>query len=175
MSKILFVTSEAIPLIKTGGLADVSGALPIALNALGNDVYLMLPAYTQAKNKIKNPATVAQLYIPGIPGTVNLIQGQLPNAQVNVLLVDYAPAFEREGNPYLDGQGEPWADNAERFALLARAAQRVALNDAGLNWQPDVVHCNDWQTGLIPALLHDESPRPATLFTIHNLAYQGLF
>jgi len=175
MSKILFVTSEAIPLIKTGGLADVSGALPIALNTLGNDVHLMLPAYPQAKSKIKNPTTVAQLYVPGLPGTVNLIQGQLPNSQVNVLLVDYPPAFEREGNPYLDQQGEPWIDNAERFALLARAAQRVALNDAGLNWQPDVVHCNDWQTGLIPALLHDESPRPATLFTIHNLAYQGLF
>ena len=175
MSKILYLTSEAIPLIKTGGLADVSGALPIALNTLGNEVYLMLPAYPQAKKTIKNPATVAQIYIPGLPGAVDLIQGKLPNAQVNVLLVDYAPAFSRPGNPYLDADGEPWADNAERFALLARAAQRVALNQAGLNWQPDVVHCNDWQTGLLPALLHSESPRPATLFTIHNLAYQGLF
>ena len=175
MSKILYVSSEAIPLIKTGGLADVSGALPIALSALGHDICLMLPAYPQAKNKITKPSVVAQLYIPGLPGTVDLIQGKLPNAQVKVLLVDYAPAFARDGNPYLDDQGEPWVDNAERFALLARVARQVALNQAGLNWQPDVVHCNDWQTGLIPALLHDESPRPATLFTIHNLAYQGLF
>jgi starch synthase len=175
MSKILFVTSEAIPLIKTGGLADVSGALPIALNKLGNDVQLMLPAYPQAKAKLKKAAVISHLYIPGLPGIVNLLQGKLPNAEVNVLLVDYAPAFEREGNPYLDAQGQPWQDNAERFALLARAAQQVALNQAGLNWQPDVVHCNDWQTGLLPALLHDESPRPATLFTVHNLAYQGLF
>lgn len=175
MSKILYITSEAIPLIKTGGLADVSGALPIALNHLGNDVTLMLPAYPQAKSKVKNLKSISRVYIPGLPGSVNLLQGKLPNAEVNVLLVDYAPAFEREGNPYLDAHGQPWQDNAERFALLARAAQQVALNQAGLNWQPDVVHCNDWQTALVPALLHDESPRPATLFTIHNLAYQGLF
>jgi starch synthase len=175
MSKILFITSEAIPLIKTGGLADVSGALPVALNRLGNDVTLMLPAYPQAKQKLQNPSAVAQLYLPGLPGNIKLIKGKLPNAELSVLLVDYAPAFEREGNPYLDDQGQPWEDNAERFALLARAAHRVALNQAGLNWQPDVVHCNDWQTGLLPALLHSESPRPATLFTIHNLAYQGLF
>ncbi|MCG6970420.1 MAG: glycogen synthase GlgA [Gammaproteobacteria bacterium] len=175
MSKILFITSEAIPLIKTGGLADVSGALPLALHRLGNDVRLMLPAYPQAKKKLQQPTTVAQLYIPGLPGSVQLIQGKLPNTELSVLLVDYAPAFERDGNPYLDAQGNPWKDNAERFALLARAAQRVAMNEAGLNWQPDVVHCNDWQTALVPALLHNESPRPATLFTIHNLAYQGLF
>lgn len=175
MSKILFISSEAIPLVKTGGLGDVAGALPVALNTLGNDVVLMLPAYPQAKNKLNNPATAAQLQIPGLPGTVDLLQGKLPGTELNVILVDYAPAFEREGNPYLDAHGEPWPDNAERFALLARAAQYVALNQAGLNWQPHVVHCNDWQSGLVPALLHDQSPRPATLFTIHNLAYQGLF
>jgi len=175
MSKILYVTSEAVPLIKTGGLADVSGALPLALNSLGNDVILMLPAYPQAKSKIKKLSVVSQLYIPGLPGTVNLLQGKLPGAEIKVLLIDYTPAFERQGNPYLDAQGQPWQDNAERFALLARAVKQVALNRAGLNWQPDVVHCNDWQTSLVPALLHDESPRPATLFTIHNLAYQGLF
>ena len=175
MSKILYVTSEAVPLIKTGGLADVCGALPIALSNLGNEVYLMLPAYPQAKAKLKKPTLASHLYIPGLPGRVNLLQGKLPDSEVKVLLVDYAPAFEREGNPYLDVDGEPWKDNAERFALLARAAQQVALNQAGLNWQPEIVHCNDWQTGLVPALLHDESPRPATLFTIHNLAYQGLF
>jgi starch synthase len=175
MSKILFISSEAIPLIKTGGLADVSGALPAALNAAGNDVCLMLPAYRQTKKPLHKLKTVAQLYLPGLPGTVDLLQGELPENKLRVLLVDYAPAFDREGNPYVDNTGEPWVDNAERFFLLARAAFRVAMDQAGLEWQPDVVHCNDWQTGLVPALLHGEPNRPATLFTIHNLAYQGLF
>lgn len=175
MPKILFITSEAVPLIKTGGLADVSGALPLALTALGNDVRILLPAYPQAKQAIKTTSKTLHLYIPGIPGTVDIIQGKLPKSNLKVLLVDYAPAFAREGNPYVDAHGLPWPDNAERFSLLAKAALQVALNQAGLNWQPDVVHCNDWQSGLVPALLHDEPNRPATMFTIHNLAYQGLF
>ena len=175
MPKILFITSEAVPLIKTGGLADVSGALPLALTALGNDVRILLPAYPQAKQAIKTTSKTLHLYIPGIPGTVDIIQGKLPKSNLKVLLVDYAPAFAREGNPYVDAHGLPWPDNAERFSLLAKAALQLALNQAGLNWQPDVVHCNDWQSGLVPALLHDEPNRPATMFTIHNLAYQGLF
>ena len=180
MSNVLFVTSEAQPLIKTGGLADVSGALPVALNQLNCNVRLMLPGYRDVLDKLDNPETIAELQIPGLPGTIELIEDTLPTAStsapgVKVMLVKYASAFDRPGNPYLDETGEPWSDNAERFALLARAAVLVALGKAGLKWQPDVVHCHDWQSGLIPALLYTEPNRPATVFTIHNLAYQGLF
>ena len=180
MQKILFISSEAQPLIKTGGLADVSGALPAALKAMRHNVRLMLPAYGEVLAKLDKPKTVAQLHIPGLPGSVELLEDKLPTSGVKLLLVKYGPAYDRPGNPYVDPQGHPWPDNAERYALLARAATLVALNQAGLDWQPDVVHCNDWQTGLVPALLYSEShtlqrPRPATIFTIHNLAYQGLF
>lgn len=179
-NKILFVSSEAQPLIKTGGLADVSGALPAALKSLQQDVRLMLPAYGDVLAKLNKPRSIAQLNIPGLPGTVDLLEDKCPRTGVKLILVKYAPAFERTGNPYVNAQGQPWPDNAERFALLARAATQVALNQAGLEWRPDIVHCNDWQTGLIPALLYSHShiqqqPRPATVFTIHNLAYQGLF
>ena len=175
MSKVLFIASEAQPLIKTGGLADVSGALPAALKALRCNVRLMLPAYAQVLEKLDKPRSIAHLTLPGIPGSVELLEDKLPNTNVKLILVNYAPAFDRPGNPYLDDTGQPWPDNAERFALLARAACEVALDRAGLNWQPDIVHCNDWQTGLVPALLNLHSKRPATVFTIHNLAYQGLF
>ncbi|NOZ54487.1 MAG: glycogen synthase GlgA [Gammaproteobacteria bacterium] len=175
MSKILFATSEAHPLIKTGGLADVSSALPIALKTLRCDIRIILPAYAEALKNIKRLKTVANIILPGLPGYVEILQGKLPNSNIKVLFVQYEPAFKRPGNPYTDAQGNPWADNAERFSLFCRAVTEVAQNRVGLNWQPDVIHCNDWQTGLVPALLSLEQTRPATLFTIHNLAYQGLF
>jgi len=175
MSKILFACSEVHPLIKTGGLADVSGALPIALKALHCDVRIILPAYADAIKNVKRLRTVAGIHLPGLPGEVEILQGKLPNCDISVLFVKYDPAFKRSGNPYSDAHGLPWPDNAERFTLFCRAITEVAQNRAGINWQPDVVHCNDWQTGLVPALLSLDQARPATLFTIHNLAYQGLF
>jgi starch synthase len=99
----------------------------------------------------------------------------MPDAPVLVWLVDFPPAFDRPGNPYLNANGQPWTDNAMRFALFARVAVLIGLGQAQLTWQPDIVHCHDWQTGLVPALLSLEKKRPATVFTIHNLAYQGLF
>jgi starch synthase len=175
MPKVLFVTSEAHPLIKTGGLADVSCSLPAALKAQRCQVRLMLPAYPEAKARLGKLETIAALRIPGTPGEVTLLAGEMPETKVEVWLVDYAPAFARQGNPYQDPDGQDWPDNAERFALFARAALSVALGRAGLRWVPDVVHCNDWQSGLVPALLSLESRRPVSVFTVHNLAYQGLF
>ncbi|NOX75853.1 MAG: glycogen synthase GlgA [Gammaproteobacteria bacterium] len=175
MPKLLFVTSEAQPLIKTGGLADVSGSLPAALKKLRWSVRLMLPAYPEAMERAAPLKTIARFYLPGVPGQVRLLEGHLPDSQVIVWLVDFGPAFDRRGNPYLDPDGKNWPDNAERFALLSRCATEVAMGRAGLRWVPEVVHCNDWQSGLVPALLSTETARPATLFTIHNLAYQGLF
>ena len=170
MKKILFVTSEVYPLIKTGGLADVSGSLPIALKSLGHDIRILIPGYSSAL-AAGNFETVQ---LRG-NGSLNLRQGLLPDSEVPVYgLIDEA-FFGRPGNPYTSPEGHSWPDNAERFSLLCHVAVEIAMNRIGLDWKPDVVHCNDWQTGLVAALLYDEPQRPATVFTIHNLAYQGVF
>ena len=173
--KILFASSEAHPLIKTGGLADVSGALPRALRNAGQDIRLVLPAYRQARRNAGPLREVARLTPPGTGGPVTLLYGRLPGSRVPLYLVDAPDCFDRDGGPYSAPEGHDWPDNAARFALFARAVCGLARDRAGLDWQPDLVHCNDWQTGLVPALLSLEENRPATLFTIHNLAYQGLF
>ncbi|OGI46003.1 MAG: starch synthase [Candidatus Muproteobacteria bacterium RBG_16_65_34] len=175
MPKVLFVTSEAHPLMKTGGLGDVCGSLPAALKGLGVDARLLLPGYHDAIRRAGKLRAVAQITIPPLAQPVTLLETVLPGTRVPVWLVDFPPAYDRPGNPYLNGYGHPWHDNAARFALLARAAVAVALDKAGLDWRPDIVHAHDWQTGLAPALLAREPERPATLFTIHNFAYQGLF
>jgi starch synthase len=175
MKKILFATSEAHPLIKTGGLADVAASLPRALLKRGNDVKILLPAYASVMVKAKEVGVkkVAELDIGG--QAVFILQTRLPGSRVVVFLVDIPQYFEREGNPYCGPDGTDWFDNHWRFYMFAKAAEAIALNQAGLAWQPDVVHCNDWQTGLIPALLNTHTEKPASVFTIHNLAYRGLF
>jgi starch synthase len=172
--KILYVASEAYPLIKTGGLGDVAGSLPPALQALGHEVRLLLPAYRDVLERVRGRVhTRAHLGLH--EAKVRILETTLPDTALPVWLVDAPACFDRPGNPYLDPQGKPWTDNAQRFAVLARAAVAVAQNRAGLDWRPDLVHTNDWQTGLIPALLSLETQRPRQVFTIHNLAYQGLF
>ena len=177
MYKVLFATSEAYPLIKTGGLADVSGSLPVALQSLGHEVIILLPAYPEACQRTEKLKTLTTLSLPH--GEVKLLEGYLPGTKVKVWLVDCSVYFNRPGNPYLGPDGDPWHDNADRFHLFAQVAIAIATSKANLNWQPDIVHCNDWQTGLIPALLHTESlsheQKATTIFTIHNIAYQGLF
>lgn len=172
MKKILFVTSEAHPLIKTGGLADVSGSLPKALASLGIAVRLIMPNYQAVK-------TTEEIYYKStvrVNNTdVNILETLLPGTEVPVWLVDCPKFFDLPGNPYLDENGKPWMNNADRFALFCRTAVEVAMNRGYLDWMPDIVHCNDWQSGLVPALLSLETHRPATVFTIHNMAYQGLF
>lgn len=173
--RVLFVVSEAHPLIKTGGLADVAGSLPQALLKLGCDVRLLLPAYPICVERAGALKPVARLSIPGGLDHVTLLAGHLPGTRVKIWLVDYPPAFQRGGGPYQDADGRPWDDNAERYALLARVAVAIAQNQAQLKWQPQVIHAHDWQAGLVPALLAQTPQRPATVFTVHNLAYQGLF
>lgn len=175
MLRILFVTSEAHPLIKTGGLADVCGTLPPELTELGAEVRLLLPAYRDAVAVAGNLKPMAHIDIPWIGGSVRLLEGTLPGTRAPLWLIDYPPAYDRPGNPYLDEHGRPWYDNAARFGLLAYCAAALAQGRGGVSWRPDVVHCHDWQAGLTPALLTRESTRPATVFTIHNLSYQGLF
>lgn len=173
MKRILYVSSEVFPLIKTGGLGDVAGSLPRALHKNQNDVRILLPAYQHVLNNIKRSKVVAQLKYQG--HNIQLLESTLPASRIKIWLVDCPAAYDRPGNPYLDKQGKPWTDNAFRFALFSQVAVEIAMNRCKLNWQPDIVHCNDWQSALVPALLNDETKRPATVFTIHNLAYQGLF
>jgi starch synthase len=175
MYRILFATSEAYPLIKTGGLGDVAGALPPALQSLGCDVRLVLPAYRDALIAATDPRPIGRLRVAPDGETVDILETGLPGTATKVWLLAYAPAFDRPGNPYLSADGQPWSDNAMRFALFGRAVTALALGRAGLDWQPQLVHTNDWQGGLVPALLALEAYRPATVFTIHNLSYQGLF
>ncbi|MGD0958850.1 MAG: glycogen synthase GlgA [Methylomonas sp.] len=172
MKKILFACSEAHPLIKTGGLADVAGSLPMALAELGQDIRIIMPNY----QAIKNCEPGHYLCTVRVNNSdVHLLETRLPNSELIVWLVDYPPFFNFPGNPYHDESGVPWANIGDRFALFCRIVVEVAMDRAYLNWKPDVVHCNDWQTGIIPALLSLEEQRPATIFTIHNMAYQGVF
>lgn len=172
MKKILFVTSEAHPLIKTGGLADVSGSLPKALAELGEDVRIIMPNYQSIKTN-EDIRYLSTVHVNNY--AVNILETRLPDANVIVWLVDCPEYFNYPGNPYVDEHGKPWANNAERFALFCRVTVEVAMNRSWLDWKPDIVHCNDWQSGLVPALLSLEYSRPATVFTIHNMAYQGIF
>ena len=172
MKKILFVTSEAHPLIKTGGLADVCGSLPKALAELSQDIRLIIPNY-QALKTSESVRFMCSIRVDN--RNINILETRMPDSQVIVWLVDYPSYFNYPGNPYVDEQGESWPNNAERFGLFCRIAVEAAMDRVNQDWKPDVVHCNDWQSGLVPALLSFENDRPSTIFTIHNMAYQGLF
>ncbi len=172
---ILFAASEATPLIKTGGLADVAGSLPVALSHIGQDCRLILPGYPDVMQRADDLTPVAELRLSGETSPVRLLAGTTPPHQVPLYVVDAPQWFDRPGNPYVSSDGHDWEDNPHRFACFCRAVAAVALNQAGLDWRPDLVHANDWQCGLVAPLLQGSTDRPATLFTIHNLAYQGLF
>jgi starch synthase len=172
MKKILFVTSEAHPLIKTGGLADVCGSLPKALAELSQDIKLIIPNY-QALKASEKVRFLCSIRVDN--RNIKLLETRIPDSHVKVWLVDYPAYYNYPGNPYVDEHGEPWPINAERFALFCRVAVEAAMDRLNQDWKPDIVHCNDWQSGLVPALLSLEQDRPSTIFTIHNMAYQGLF
>ena len=173
--KILFASSEAHPLIKTGGLADVAGSLPRAILNQRQDIRLVIPAYRQVLAHSGNLSLAAYLELDGVENPVRILSGRLPGGNVKLYLVDSPEHFDRAGNPYTTRTGSEWADNAERFMVFCRAVHALAVNNAGLDWQPDIVHCNDWQTGLVPPLLAETANAPASVFTIHNLAYQGQY
>ncbi|MGQ0620194.1 MAG: glycogen synthase GlgA [Panacagrimonas sp.] len=170
--KILHVASECIPLIKTGGLADVLGALPAAQARLGADVRIALPAYRGLIGKLPEARDVGGFQLRGL--TFRIIEGRLGAA--GVWLVDCPPLYDREGDPYRDGNGHDFGDNAFRFSWFGAACLRLAQAGIG-GWRPDVVHGHDWQAGTTLAwlmdLLGDRGPR--RVFTIHNLAYQGRY
>jgi starch synthase len=171
--KILFVASEVDPFIKTGGLADVAGGLPRALHAGGHEIVIVLPAYPALiEGKDFQPQAEISL---SASQSAQLFTTHLPHSSIPVWLIHLPGLFDRSGHPYLDAQGQPWPDNAQRFGRFCQAVAMLCLDPTIMQWQADIVHCNDWQTGLIPAWLNDNGQRPACVFTIHNLAYQGVF
>ena len=169
--RLLSATSEIYPLIKTGGLADVTGALPGALAAEDVAVRTLIPGYPSVVAKLGSAEPVEAL--PDLfGGSARLLAGTA--AGLDLFVLDAPHLYDRPGNPYGGPDGRDWPDNALRFAGLAHAAVRLGQ---GLvpSFVPDVVHAHDWQTGLAPALLFFAGARPATVFTVHNVAFQGLF
>lgn len=171
--RVLFVTSELYPLAKTGGLADVCAGLPVALRRQGVDATVVLPGHEAALDRAAGLRTITSL--DGIAGeTVRVLAARTPDTGLPIYLLDCPALFRRPDGLYQDRAGRDWPDNAHRFAVFSRAAVRLALG--GLGEAPDIVHCHDWHAALVPALLANRAGRrPATVFTIHNLAFQGLF
>ena len=172
---VLFVTSECYPLVKTGGLADVTGALPLTLADVDVDARVLLPAYAGVLGQLTSSRVVAVID-DLFGGAATLMEGQTP-AGLKVTLVDAPHLYERAGGPYGDADGRDWPDNHLRFGALSWVAAEIASGRLG-KWQPDVVHLHDWHAALTAAYMHFDvttARRPATLLTIHNLAFQGLF
>ena len=173
--RVLFVTPECAPWVKTGGLGDVAAALPAALITEGVDVRVLMPAYRGVPEQAGPARVVARLPATAEFPDADLYQSALPSG-VPAYVLDCAALYDRPGGPYQDAAGHDYADNARRFARLAHAAALLATAESPLAWQPDVLHCNDWQTGLAPAYLrHAITAHAATLMTVHNLAFQGVF
>jgi starch synthase len=176
--RVLFATSEAYPLIKTGGLADVSGALPKAISQLATftgDIKIVMPGYSAVLAKLKSLQKIADMVVLGQACT--LVMGKMPDSGIEVIAIQNAPLYERTGGPYSDEHGMDWPDNALRFGVLSRVASLLCSKKSPLaNWQPDLIQCNDWQTGLAPAYMKllDHS-KTKSIFSIHNLAFQGCF
>ncbi len=174
--KILFVTPEIHPLAKTGGLGDVSRSLPLALRKAGLDVRVLLPGYRSVMARIGAAQTVCTLdALAPIWSPARLLEARLPETDLPLWVVDCPTLYDRPGTPYQDPDGRDWDDNALRFGFLCHVAAWLGAAPAPLSWSPDTVHCNDWQAGLVPALLRLRGGRARSVTTIHNLAFQGNF
>jgi starch synthase len=169
--RLLSVASEAHPIVKTGGLADVVGALPRALAPEGVEVTTLLPGYPAVMEALRAASRVAA-FDDLFDGEAHLVAGTA--AGLEVLAVDAPHLFARLGGPYVGPDGNDWPDNAFRFAALSRVAAQVARG-AAPRFVPDVVHAHDWQAGLVPAYLRGDAHRPPVVFTVHNLAFQGKY
>jgi len=175
--KVAFVASEVVPFAKTGGLADVAGALPIEMKKMGVDIKVFMPKYysvDEHKYKLKYLDSVGELRIRvnGYPQPVSVYTGFLPNSNVEIFFID-APKYFHRSSIYTND----W-DEDERFILFQKAVIEVMQR---LGWAPDLIHCNDWQTGLIPLMIRDNYnwdrmfDNTSIIFTIHNIGYQGVF
>jgi starch synthase len=170
--RVLAVASEIYPLIKTGGLADVVGALPAALAPEDVQVRTIVPGYPSVMAALSEAETVMTIG-DSFGGPARLVAGKA--AGMDIIALDAQHLFARPGNPYSGPDGKDWPDNWRRFAALSRSAADVALG-ALAGYRPDVVHAHDWQAGLTFAYMNfSASPRPGAVMTIHNLAFQGQF
>ena len=172
MKNILFVCSELYPLIKTGGLADFSFSYSRALSESAN-VIVLVPGYQIILDKLSGSKVIYEFDNSEHPTKIR--EATIPQSGVMLWIVDCPTLFDRAGSPYQDENDNEYADNAERFGHFCRVATDIALGKIDQPWTPDIVHCNDWHTGLIPAFLSLHPESPATVFTIHNLGYQGNF
>jgi starch synthase len=171
--RVLHAAAELFPWVKTGGLGDVIAALPPALAALDVDVRLVLPGFTAFLDAL--PLTeIARLRTPFAAERVRIALAELPDSGVRAYLVDHPAFYDRPGSPYADPDGRDWPDNHRRFALLGWAAAALAQG-ADPEWQPDILHTHDWHAGLAPAYLRAAAVSVPSVFTVHNLAYQGFF
>lgn len=175
--RVLQVSAELYPWVKSGGLGDVAAGLPPALAALGADVRLVVPGFAGFADAFQDMPTVAQLSTPFAPEQIRLALARLPGAGGRAYLIDHPAFYDRPGSPYAAPDGRDWPDNHRRFGLLGWVAAALA-GGADRGWRPDILHCHDWHAGLAPAYLAAAAPeggRAPTVFTIHNLAYLGLF
>ncbi len=175
--KVLFVSSEVFPLIKTGGLADVSGSLPSALQHLEVDIRILMPGYPAVLNQLKDLEIIATVHNIPVIGYTDILMGTISETQIKVMVIKSASLYERDGGPYADTNGQEWPDNALRFGVLSKVAAILAGTQSPLTeWQPDIVHCNDWQTGLTPAYMKLlEKTEAKSIISLHNMAFQGCF
>ncbi len=175
--RVLFVTSEVFPLIKTGGLADVSGSLPSALQNIGVDIRILMPGYPAVLDKLTDLQTIASLENLPVINNAVLMMGTILDTQVKVMVIKSADLYERDGGPYSDANGLEWLDNPLRFGILSKVAAILSGPHSPIaDWQPEVVHCNDWQTGLTPAYMKlVEHSQAKVMISLHNMAFQGCY
>ncbi len=174
--RVLHVAAEIFPLVKTGGLADVVGALPQALIGQGIDVRLLLPGFPAIIDAVEELETVCKVGPVFGAARVALRLGRMPGSRVPVYVIDAPYLYRRDGGPYQTQAGVEWTDNAQRFALLGWIGAHIAAGELDTDWTPQVLHAHDWHAAMACAYV-DAHPatRAATVFTVHNLAYQGLF
>jgi starch synthase len=176
--KVLHAAAEVFPLVKTGGLADVVGALPQALIEQGADVRLVLPGFPEIADAVLHQKPIARLGSVFGAGQVHLRFGQLPYSRVPVYVIDAPFLYRRRGGPYHASDATEWSDNLQRFALLGWVAAHLAAGELDPQWVPQVLHAHDWHAALACAYVAAHPPSAAsvaTVYTVHNLAYQGLF
>ncbi len=174
--KVLHVAAEVFPLVKTGGLADVVAALPVALAEQGADVRLLLPGLPAVMDGVQGVRVVANIGACFGAVNVRLLLARMPQTQLPVYVVDAPYLFRRGGSPYQDSQGQEWSDNLQRFALLGWVAAHLAADDADPAWVPHIVHAHDWHAAMACAYMAHHGPTQArSVYTVHNMAFQGLF
>jgi starch synthase len=174
--RVLHLAAEVFPLVKTGGLADVVAALPPALAAQGADVRLLLPGHPAVLDGVKHARTVATLGPAFGAARSTLLLGRMPKTELPVYVIDAPFHYRREGGPYQAPDGSEWPDNLQRYAFLGWVAAHLASGELDDKWAPELLHAHDWHAAMACAYLAAHPPTAAaSVFTVHNLAYQGVF